>query len=1023
MESSFVSLEDTDSLYVPTPQRILAKNIKPITVPEKNFVGSLPELDKFVQMINNVRNCVTPCCKGQLVPVSFDTKGLGGAVKVYYACDGCGISPPCFESSLKSDSLNTTEIGAAIQVAFVISGCMHATYYKALKLSLGLDAVHINTFYSTIMKMHPVVQQMVDEMCEEAKEDMKAIDEHTLGSWKQAVTSADAAWLTRGYHSKNATFSVRNYYNGALLYYKHLCQRGRDSIVEGELYKGTSKSMEGFAARVVMSQAREEGMKIAVHWQDSDSSSAKSIAECFPECKIMICGGHAGKAHLKVLQKYTKVKTAPAGFIRLHKSKFPQITKASCHCDKHSQVCGCLTDGFIMRARNNFSNILTTSKSAEEFAKRLRVLPRHVRDEHEWEVQTEGSKPSRERCDFHALKVCSCGNCADKEKFECVGKAYTTWCRLTCPFHSLIYEIECDFRASMADSLVHPVLKRGHSNWLEASHNVLTKFRPKDISLDRLHYETSTNLGLLQSNMTYMYEKRGPTYHWIPDLYKRLNLPVYEGMQEALTTSNIKRRERLCRAKQEKAKKRRVQLLKLRTIEAAKRREWSKKHGGDTYGETDDTDSKAHEKGSVKQLKKPCKCGSTTHSRTNYKDCRLRSSNASNIKNEGDAIEPVKDKDSRMLSDDELTFSDSSFEEVYEDSDEPEPECTCGAKGRGHKRDCPLNPYFLYQAKPATSTPVHPPTSTPFKDRKRSSLRVHVFPPAKKGKLSASTIQSARVLAKSFSPDASLSPEEDVYCICQGRDEGDMVQCDGHSCTIQWFHFECVEITEAPEGKWYCDDCSQELNIDDSCVQFIDESPATVTVTGPLPTEEWKSAARDVIAKWSRCELAARSQRVQKIPCRDIAPHIRDSVRPDGNCLFRAFSKEITGTESNHQAVRQAIVNFMMHKDNAYSFCNDCFAGDTLAASLYEPIENMTDYIKKNGLDQRGWGTDREIRAFATMLQIDVCTYSYYTLSSRAWMKFPPLFCNEHCMPKSDYKIYLFHTEGKDHYDRVVPCL
>ena len=49
----------------------------------------------------------------------------------------------------------------------------------------------------------------------------------------------------------------------------------------------------------------------------------------------------------------------------------------------------------------------------------------------------------------------------------------------------------------------------------------------------------------------------------------------------------------------------------------------------------------------------------------------------SNIENKGDAIEPIKDKDSRMLSDDELSFRDSSFEEGYEESvlysDEPEP--------------------------------------------------------------------------------------------------------------------------------------------------------------------------------------------------------------------------------------------------------------------------------------------------------------------------------------------------------------
>ena len=99
-------------MYVPTPQRILAKNIKPITVPQKTFVGSLPELDTFAQMINSIRICVTPCCKGQLlvVPLSLHTKGLGGAEKIYYACDGCGISSPCFESSLQSESLNTTEI-------------------------------------------------------------------------------------------------------------------------------------------------------------------------------------------------------------------------------------------------------------------------------------------------------------------------------------------------------------------------------------------------------------------------------------------------------------------------------------------------------------------------------------------------------------------------------------------------------------------------------------------------------------------------------------------------------------------------------------------------------------------------------------------------------------------------------------------------------------------------------------------------------------------------------------------------
>ena len=83
---------------------------------------------------------------------------------------------------------------------------------------------------------------MVDDLCEVAKQEMNYGD---LGSWKRAVTTADGTWRTRGWHSKNATITIRNDLNGALLYYHHLCQKGRDKIVEGDLYLGTSKSAEG----------------------------------------------------------------------------------------------------------------------------------------------------------------------------------------------------------------------------------------------------------------------------------------------------------------------------------------------------------------------------------------------------------------------------------------------------------------------------------------------------------------------------------------------------------------------------------------------------------------------------------------------------------------------------------------------------------------------------------------------------------------------------------------------------------
>ena len=48
-------------------------------------------------------------------------------------------------------------------------------------------------------------------------------------------------------------------------------------------------------------------MRIAVHWQDADSSSAKAVSEEFPDAEIMICGGHAGRAHKKILEVRQKM--------------------------------------------------------------------------------------------------------------------------------------------------------------------------------------------------------------------------------------------------------------------------------------------------------------------------------------------------------------------------------------------------------------------------------------------------------------------------------------------------------------------------------------------------------------------------------------------------------------------------------------------------------------------------------------------------------------------------------------------
>ena len=533
----------------------------------------LSQLEMFIDSINRIRGCKTSNCDGNLVPISVKSVGLGGGLCIRYGCNGCSSK----QAELKTYSRyepgrRTNTISLSVQVAFILAGCTHTVYTKTLSHALGMKSVSDKVFLKTVECMYPIVKEMLDKVCEVGKKEMKAKPPSELGSWKNAVTTADGTWQTRGWHSKNATFTL----NGALLYYEHLCQKGSDDIVEGDLYPGTSKSSEGYAAHITFQKAKEEGMNVAVHWQDADSSSAKALRKVFPKAEIMLCGGHAGHAHRKILENRQKEKELKQTMIDKYKDVFPQVCDKEyqkCKCERHRSGCGCLSEAFISKAHTNFTSTLKESQSQEKFVKRLKALPRHAVDDHS-------------QCDFHALVICSCGSCKAGEDIKCQGKPYKTRLQLDCKFHALLYEIECHERASQAKELIHPVLKRGHSNIEEASHNVFIRFRSRDLPLKRLHYCTSTNLALLQSNLTYMHGRFGIEYHWIPEVYKRMGLPVFDGVDGALDRYNVRRKKRLEWAQTTPVKKRRIQLKRKRVQEGIACSEWTKKHGhGHTYGD------------------------------------------------------------------------------------------------------------------------------------------------------------------------------------------------------------------------------------------------------------------------------------------------------------------------------------------------------------------------------------------------------------------------------------------------------
>ena len=132
------------------------------------------------------------------------------------------------------------------------------------------------------------------------------------------------------------------------------------SVIKEELYQGTAKGSEGYAANCTFSEARKEGMNIEVHWQDADSSSSNAVAEHFPKAKVMICGG---RAHEKQLEKLAKLKSFSDDFKRKHESEFPTVNEVACCCSsRHRPGCGCMTEAFVERARNNFLFILCVSR-------------------------------------------------------------------------------------------------------------------------------------------------------------------------------------------------------------------------------------------------------------------------------------------------------------------------------------------------------------------------------------------------------------------------------------------------------------------------------------------------------------------------------------------------------------------------------------------------------------------------------------------------------------------------------------
>ncbi|XP_035688740.1 uncharacterized protein LOC118424302 [Branchiostoma floridae] len=656
------------------------------------FIAYGESLGYLIDQVNDQRRCQTEGCTGVLMPCDVDRAGRGGLMRAEFRCTGiCRNAAVAFDASPFTQLQRKNVLGRVVALSFILNGHTYEKYSQVLGLGLGIPVFCDKTYYQILKDAYPKIHAILDKQMTDAREEMKEMDQSEIGSWSRAVTSGDGVYHTRGHHSKNMTVLLVNYQKNSLISAVHLCMRGEDETTSHiELYKGTAKSAEGYGFELIWEELSNEGLKVEVHWQDADSTSARSFRMYYPEAdgsKLMYCGGHVGRAHGKQLEKLAAMKIFSAGFQSKH-SKY-KLDGLKCHCKKHSPTCGCLTPKCIKQMRiNHFASLVQSGADPEVYARRMTALGNyHARDVHTWK---EG------RCDFHGDKRCTCGHC-NQPNVTCEGEPYAVRHPLTCPMHTMAYRIECEERASRSKDVIHPEMGRGHSNYPEARNNVLIRYRSKSISLNRLGYCTWTDIGLLQGNMTWCFNKYGPDYHWIREVYQDLGLPVPEGVLERARKRNEERMKRLAAIKTEEAKDRRIALKVARAQDQEERKRWNKRRPiRHSYGEEeggvedcDSGDSSADEDNEATNIlgttampsqekkrltvvsvsRKKCVCGGDDHMRRSNKKCPLYQ-------------EPPKQMEARDDSEEDDVSDDSDHVTSEEESEEEDLPRTPPAKKR-----------------------------------------------------------------------------------------------------------------------------------------------------------------------------------------------------------------------------------------------------------------------------------------------------------------------------------------------------
>ena len=190
---------------------------------------------------------------------------------------------------------------------------------------------------------------------------------------------------------------------------------------------------------------------------------------------------------------------------------------------------------------------------------------------------------------------------------------------------------------------------------------------------------------------------------------------------------------------------------------------------------------------------------------------------------------------------------------------------------------------------------------------------------------------------------------------------------------------------------------------DDGCVITHTETPAVSPFSFHSVDVQWQQSACQQLGLQYTTQTRARAGGPTVPLTRPDMRSVR-RIQGDGNCLFRAFSYILTGSEEQHLAVCHAVLDHMIN--NAQFFLGHHLTGHN----------SVQSYIASTGMDQDGtWGTDIEMLTLAHLLQTPVLSYSQ---QHGHWQRYAPHDVDRQLLDDVHQRsMYLFHT--RNHFNVV----